>query len=208
MARILRAPATRHQGVFLYSRIAELNDGVIHSRICRMGRGKKNGVFRISPSPLFSESRGVPVSPGTKNPHCVLIKWLCRVSVGQKIHAGSSSDGSSRPASHITGRPTTLTSGRTSIRIFPDVAASLCPAVAVEANAASLCFRAYLELRLRGTIFVLAARSTTWSSTVRAFSVPFILLGLRFVVPKAMRRPCGQLSRQRPFAPKTLRRPW
>ena len=45
----------------------------------------------------FSRVRG---SPGTTPPRCVLIKWLCRVSVGLKIHAESSSNGSSQPASH------------------------------------------------------------------------------------------------------------
>ena len=64
---------------------------------------------------LCPKKCGVPPavqrSPGRwKFPRCVLIKWLCRVSVGLKIHAVSSSDCSSRPASHNTGPATTRTS--------------------------------------------------------------------------------------------------
>ncbi len=81
--------------------------------IPRASRGK-NLVFWISPSPGFPGSSRVPGSPGTKNPRCVLIKWLCRVSVGLKIHAESSPNGSSRPAWHISGRATTRTSWRVS----------------------------------------------------------------------------------------------
>ena len=63
----------------------------------------QGGFSHFSP---ISKKCGVPPavrrSPGRwKFPRCVLIKWLCRVSVGQKIHAVSSSD-SSRPASHNT----------------------------------------------------------------------------------------------------------
>ena len=54
----------------------------------------------------------MPGSLRTKNPRCVLIKLLCRVSVGQKIHVESSSNGSSRPASHTSERATTRTSWR------------------------------------------------------------------------------------------------
>ena len=50
----------------------------------------------------------MPGQRRTKNPRCVLVKWLCRVSVGLKIHAESSSNGSSRPAPHISGRAKTV----------------------------------------------------------------------------------------------------
>ena len=73
----------------------QLNDRVIHSRICRTGRSKKNGVFRISPSPGFSESRdrhkkihtvctdqiSVPGQRRTKNPRWELIKRFLPASL-------------------------------------------------------------------------------------------------------------------------------
>ena len=49
----------------------------------------------------------VPDQRQTKSPPGADIKWLCQVSVGLKIHAESSSNGSSRPASRITGRAKT-----------------------------------------------------------------------------------------------------
>ena len=54
--------------------------GFRHS--CRFD--EETEVFRISPASQISGICGVPGSPGIKNPLCVLIKWLCRVSVGQK----------------------------------------------------------------------------------------------------------------------------
>ena len=47
------------------------------------------------------------VSVGQKIPRGVLIRWLCRVSVGQKSELESPSNGSSRRASHISGRAKT-----------------------------------------------------------------------------------------------------
>ena len=58
----------------------------------------KSAMVRRSPGRLCAGSAS------DKNPTLrAQLKWLCRVSVGLKIHAESSSNGSSRPASHITG---------------------------------------------------------------------------------------------------------
>ena len=62
----------------------KLNDWVIHSRICCTSRRKKkgfSGFLRLADFLGVPECRGYPAQ---KNPRCVLIKWLCPVSVGPK----------------------------------------------------------------------------------------------------------------------------
>ena len=66
-------------------------------------------IFSLGPAVVRRlPGRSVPGQRRTKYPRCVLGKWLCRVCVGLKIHAESSSNGSSRPASHIKGRAKTV----------------------------------------------------------------------------------------------------